>query len=109
MDNNVEKALLDLKDYIENTKEYRRVLELKKDMEKSSRVVELIDEIKKVQKEYVKNSDNEKLAKTLKKLEKKLEEIPIYSEYIKNLEKVNDMIFVIKEELNDYFDKKINI
>ena len=109
MDNNVEKALLDLKDYIENTKEYRRVLELKRDMEKSSKVVELIDEIKKVQKEYVKNSDNEELAKTLKTLEKKLEEIPIYSEYIKNLEKVNDMIFVIKEELNDYFDKKINI
>ena len=109
MDKNVEGALLDLKSYIENTKEYRRVLELKKDMEKSSRVVELIEKIKTVQKEYVKSSDNEDLAKTLKKLEKKLNEIPIYSQYIKNLEKVNDMIFVIREELNDYFDKKINI
>ena len=109
MDRNVEDAVIDLKNYIENTKQYRKVIELKKKMEKSSNIMKLIEEIKNLQKEYVKNNNDEDIGKALKNLEKKLNEIPIYSEYNKNLEEINDIIYFVREELNSYFDKKINI
>ena len=109
MNKELEKSVKDLKNYIENCPEYIKVLELKNKMEKSSSIRELVEEIKNTQKKYVKSGYDEKLGKQLKNLEKKLKEIPIYSEYFKNLEKINDMIFTIKEELNEYFYKKINI
>ncbi len=109
MNKELEKSVKDLKDYIENCPEYIKVLELKNKMEKSSRISKLINEIKDMQKKYVRSGYDEKVGKELKNLEKKLNEIPIYLEYNKNLEKINDMIFVVKEELNEYFYKKINI
>ena len=109
MNKELENSVEDLKNYIENCPEYIKILELKRQMEKSSSIRELIEEIKNTQKKYVKSGYDENLGKQLKNLGKKLKEFPIYLEYIKNLEKINDMIFTIKEELNDYFDKKINI
>ena len=109
MNKELEDSVEDLKNYIENCPEYIKILELKRQMEKSSSIRKLIEEIKNTQKKYVKSGYDENLGKQLKNLEKKLKEFPIYLEYIKNLEKINDMIFTIKEELNDYFYKKINI
>ena len=109
MNKELEKSVRDLKDYIESCPEYIKVLELKKKMEKSSVVSKLIDEIKDTQKKYVRSGYDENVGKHLKNLEKKLKEIPIYLEYNKNLDKINDMIFTVKEELNEYFCKKMNI
>ena len=113
MNKELEKSVRDLKNYIENCPEYIKVLELKSKMEKSSNINTLIKEIKKTQKKYIRSGYDEKVGKELKNLEKKLneilKEIPIYLEYNKNLKKINDKIFTVKEELNDYFEKKINI
>ena len=109
MNKELEKSVKDLKNYIENCPEYIKILELKSQMEKSSNIRKLIEEIKNTQKKYVRSGYDEKVGKQLKNLEKKLKKIPIYSEYNKNLEKIYHMIFTIKEELNDYFYKKMNI
>ncbi len=74
----------------------------------NSRVNKLVQELKDTQKEYIRNEKDPELKKKLQNIEKKLNEIPIYHEYNKNLEKINDQLFVVKEELNEYFDKKIN-
>ena len=109
MNSELEKSVRELKNYIENCYEYSKILELKSKMEKSSNINTLIAEIKETQKKYIRSGYDEKVGKDLKNLEKKLKEIPIYLEYNKNLEKINDMILTVKEELNDYFEKKINI
>ena len=40
--------------------------------------------------------------------EQELNEIPIYAEYSNNLEVVNNMINLVKDELNDYFYHVLN-
>ena len=80
MNKELEKSIKDLKKYIENCPEYIKILELKSQMEKSSNVRKLIEEIKDTQKKYVKSDYDENLGKQLKNLEKRLNEISIYSE-----------------------------
>lgn len=109
MNNSIEKAVIDLKDYIENTEEYKKVILLKNKMKDNSTVQELIKEVKKTQQEYIKSNRDEKIEAKLKDINKKLNDIPIYHEYVKELDKVNDMIYIVKEELNEYFVKKMNI
>ena len=109
MNSELEKSVIDLKNYIENTLEYKKVIVLKNKMEKSSKLQKIIKEIKEKQKEYIKNGQTKEDEKVLKNLEKELNKIPIYVEYNKNLKVVNDMIFIVKEELNEYFYEKINI
>ena len=92
---------------IKNSKEYKKCITLKKQMDSNEDIKSLVSRIKSLQKKYIRtNDDNIKLE--LEKLEKKLEEIPIYHIYIDNLEKVNNMINYVKDELNDYFDKLLN-
>ena len=70
MNKELEKSVKDLKNYIENSLEYIKILELKSQMEKSSNIRKLIEEIKNTQKKYVKSGYDEKLGKQLKNLEK---------------------------------------
>ncbi len=109
MNKSLETAVIDLKNYIENTPEYKKVILLKDKMKDNSNIQSLIKEIKKTQQEYIKSNKDEKVEAKLKEINQKLKEIPIYHEYIKELDKVNDMIYVVKEELNEYFVKKMNI
>ena len=44
----------------------------------------------------------------VKKLEKELNEIPLYVRYMEHLERVNQMINYVKDELNDYFYHVLN-
>ena len=44
----------------------------------------------------------------LDEVKNKLNEIPIYVIYNQNLEKVNEMINLVKDELNTYFDNLLN-
>ncbi len=94
-------------DYITNTEEYKNTLKLKNQMSKNIELTNLIEEVKSLQKEYIKtNSSNIKRKLDDKTLQ--LEKYPIYISYNNNLEKVNQMIGYVNDELNDYFEKVVN-
>lgn len=79
-------------------------------MQKNEDLKIKIEEIKNLQKKYVRTDFEDKnIAQELRKKEEALNEIPIFVEYNRNLEEVNKKIELVKEELNDYFNQKFNI
>ena len=92
---------------IKNSKEYKTCIELKSKMDSNEDINSLVKEIKKLQKKYI-NTNDSNIKMKLDELENRLNEIPIYHIYLDNLEKVNQMIDYVKEELNNYFDLLLN-
>ena len=92
---------------IKNSKEYKKCIELKEKMNSNDEINFLVKEIKLKQKKYIRSNDSNILGE-LNELEERLNCIPIYHVYTKNLEKVNEYINYVKDELNDYFDKLLN-
>ena len=103
MVNIMNKELDELVSYIKNTSSYKNCISIKKKMDENEEICSLIEEIKSLQKKYVKSNYDDSIKEKLDKLESKLNSIPIYVEYNNNLEKVNEMIDLVKDELNDYF------
>ena len=101
------KSLDEVVDCIKESKEYKKCLELKDKMKDNDEINSLVKEIKLKQKKYIKTNDSNILSE-LNELEERLNCIPIYHIYTKNLEKVNEYINYVKDELNDYFDKLLN-
>ncbi len=94
-------------DYITNTESYQNTIKLKEQMNNNKELNDLIEEIKSLQKKYIKNN-SVSIKQELDEKTKELEEYPIYNIYNKNLEEVNQMIDYVNDELNDYFEKVIN-
>ncbi len=90
-----------------NSNDYKSCIQLKEKMSTNKEICELVDKIKVLQKKYVRENGEEVLEE-LKLLEERLNEIPIYVIYMQHLEKVNEMINYVKDELNDYFYKVLN-
>lgn len=90
-----------------NSDDYKSCIQLKEKMSTNKEICELVDKIKVLQKKYVRENGEEVLEE-LKLLEERLNEIPIYVIYMQYLEKVNEMINYVKDELNDYFYKVLN-
>lgn len=101
------KALDEIIKTIVNSSDYKKCLELKEKMKDNEEIIKLIEKIKSQQKEYVKTR-NSAIKNNLDELEKELRGIPIYYEYNKSLEKVNEMISLVRDELNLYFDNLLN-
>ena len=99
----------ELIDYIKNTIEYKKCLELKSRMSNNSNINNLIENIKNLQKKYIKSSYDSDIKVELDKLNDELNNIPLYITYSENLEKVNQMISYVNDELTDYFYKVLNI
>ena len=76
-------------------------------MASNEELASLIEKIKKLQKKYVNTNDQELLVE-LEKLEEELNNIPIYVIYMQYLEKVNEKIEFVKDELNNYFYEVLN-
>lgn len=102
------KAIDEVISCITESSEYKNCILLKKQMDSNEEIVELVDEIKKIQKDYIKSNYNNDLKKELDSKVKKLESIPIYNIYLNNLDVVNSKIDLVKDELNDYFYKLFN-
>ena len=100
--------LNDLIEYIKNTKEYKECLELQDKMSTNFELVSLIEEIKKMQKKYIKSNYDSSLKEELDSLSDKLNSIPIYNIYLKNLSEVNDKLDYVRDNLNNYFDELLN-
>lgn len=100
-------ALNEVINTIVNSDDYKKCIELKNTMSSNEELVSLIEKIKKLQKKYVNTNDQEILVE-LEKLEEELNNIPIYVIYMQYLEKVNEKIEFVKDELNDYFYEVLN-
>lgn len=105
---NVYKAIDELIDTIINSNEYKTCVSLKEKMSTNTEVMNLIENIKKMQKKYIRSEYDKEIKKELDSLEEELMNIPIYHMYNDSLEKVNEMINYVKDELNDYFNKLLN-
>ncbi len=91
---------------IKESEDYQECIKLKEKMKKNAELMQLIDTLKTLQKEYVKNGYQDK--EKLEEVENKLYEIPIYVTYMERLEKVNQMISYVEDDLNDYFYQLFN-
>lgn len=91
---------------IQESEDYQECIKLKEKMKKNAELMQLIDTLKTLQKEYVKNGYQDK--EKLEEVENKLYEIPIYVTYMERLEKVNQMISYVEDDLNDYFYQLFN-
>lgn len=101
------KALEEVVSCICNSKEYQNCIILKKQMNENDEVKELVDKVKKYQKKYV-NTHDKNIKLELDNLERQLNEIPLYTIYLQNLEIVNEKIDYVKDSLNEYFDQLLN-
>lgn len=101
------KELEEVINTIINSDDYESCIQLKEKMSTNKEICELVEKIKVLQKKYVRENGEEVLEE-LKLLEERLNEIPIYVIYMQHLEKVNEMINYVKDELNDYFYKVLN-
>lgn len=107
MVNQLNKELEEVINTIINSDDYKSCIQLKEKMSANKEICGLVDKIKVLQKKYVRENGEEVLEE-LKLLEERLNEIPIYVIYMQHLEKVNEMINYVKDELNDYFYKVLN-
>ena len=71
-------------EYITNTDSYKNTIKLKEQMDNNTELTKLMEDIKKLQKEYIKSND-ENIKKKLNDKVSKLEEYPIYKSYNKYL------------------------
>lgn len=87
--------------------EFKDCIRLKEKMEKSDEIKELVQTIKKLQKQLIK-TDDPSVREELEKVQDRLNSIPLFDSYQKNLAKVNDKIEFIKDEINNYFFEVVN-
>ena len=102
-------SLDELIDLIKNSNEYKEVIRLKKEINEDKELVKLIDEVRSAQQKYIKSNYGKKEKEEMDGKIELLNNNKLYVFYSYNLDKVNDMIHIICEELNDYFYSITNI
>lgn len=103
MEKPLNKAIDTVISCIVDSYDYQMCLQLKEQMSNNSDLVDLMETIKKQQKQYVQSQYDEGYYQKLEELTGKLEQIPLYVVYSQYLENVNRKISWIIDELNDYF------
>ena len=101
----------DLVDTIKSSDEYKRYLELEEKVKNNKEIMPLINEVKDIEKSIVNSKskkDTESLKKELDNKLTKLEDYPLYNEYIELQEEFNNLFGTIKDKLNNYFEDKIS-
>ncbi len=109
VNNDTKKSLDELIDYIKSSEDYKKVITLKKEIDKDTKLKKLISDVKVCQKKYVRSSFDEKIKKELDSKLEKLNTNHLFVTYSYYLDKVNDMIKLVKDELNEYFYQITNI
>ncbi len=105
---NLYKKLDDVILCIKESNEYKNVIDIKKKMDSNEELKKKINDIKLLQKKYVKSNYDSFVKKDLDKLNDELLEVPIYRIYLDNLSVVNEKIEYVKDSLNDYFYNLFN-
>lgn len=102
------KALDEVISVITTSRDYCICIELQEKMKKNQNLMNLIDDLKDAQKRYVKSNYDRTIKNEMDLLKEKLQQIPIYVSYMAHLEKVNDMISYVEDDLNHYFYQLLN-
>lgn len=103
MNNSLNAKLDDIINYIKNTDAYKNYLKTKKLMSENHELMSMIDEVKKYQKDIVRNIDKKDKEIKYKQLLDRLMEDPLYLEYMEYLDEVNNMLNIFENKLNKYF------
>lgn len=104
---NILKAIDEVIISIQSSKEYKSCISLKEKMSHNKEIMDMIQNIKTLQKKYIRTSDEE-IKKELDVCIEELNKIPIYYEYQNSLKLVNEMIDYVKSSLNEYFYSILN-
>ena len=105
----IDNKLGEIINYIKDSQEYKNYLKSKEYMDCSLEIKKLIDEIKQYQKEIVRNPSKKNiLDKKINDNLNLLNEDPLYIEYTKNLEEINNMLTIFENKINNYFNNIFN-
>jgi len=95
--------------YIKNTKAYQDYLKAESLLQDDANVCELIEKIKRYQKELVNNKGKkDELELKINDCLNKLNTNPIYLEYKENQDEINNMLVIFENKLNKYFTDIFN-
>ncbi len=107
--NKEEKDKLDeIVKYITESSDYKKMIKYKEKVSENKELLDLINEVKSLQKKYIRSKKEENIKKELDSkisLLEKYDEFVIYNYY---LDKVNTNLELVKEKINNYFDKLFN-
>ena len=99
-------------DIVKNSEENRKYIEVSNKMKDHKEIMTLIDEIKSLQKQLVKeqslNRDIASIDNEINNKLKQLEEYPIYLEYIYLQEDLNESIGLVKERIEKHINSITN-
>ena len=90
-------------DSIIKSDEYKKSLELKEKMNNDKDLMNLIDEVRVLQKKYIRSNYDKTIKEELDNKNEILNKNLLYNEYNYYLDIVNQKINIIKDELNNYF------
>lgn len=112
MNDNILKKVDELVNYIKNSNDYIKYQQLVKEVKSNNEIMNIIEEVKLLQKtavnkEYLKE-DTKDINKKIKTNLEKLEAYPIYQEMTYLQEDLNNLFMTIKNMLDDYINKQIN-
>lgn len=112
MKNNILDKTDELVEYIKSSKNYKKYQELSKRVKDNKEIMDIINEIKALQKKAVRKEYNHEdvtdINKEINKKLEKLNEYPIYQEMTYLEEDLNNLFILIKERLDNYISKQIN-
>ena len=94
----------ELTNKIKEDKLYKDYMKLRQELKKDENITKTIDEIKRLQRKYVKaNYQDKEALEKINSLTSELEEIPLYAIYQQKEEELNNNLVFIKEGLRDTF------
>lgn len=100
----IEDKLDEIVEYIKNTDSYKNYLKAKDILESKKNLKIIIENIKRLQKEIIKNPNNKiELESELNKNIKLLESDIVYNQYTNYLSDVNNMLAIFENKINKYF------
>ena len=97
---------------IENSKEYKLYQNINKSLNNNKEIKALVSEIKRLQQKSVKLEHNKDIKykevdKEIEQKVKKLNSIPLYQEYIRRMNDLNDILSESSNQIEKYINNKI--
>lgn len=96
--------ILEIIEYIQTTESYQNYLKARKILEQNEKIMNLINDIKTLQKELVKNqSKKEELDLKIKEKLNILNTEPSYLEFQTYQDEINNLLIIFENKINKYF------
>lgn len=112
MDNIILSKIEEIVNIIKNSEEYQKYIEVSNKMKNNKEIMNLIDEVKSLQKNLVKeqalSNDISLIDEEINKKLKQLEEYPIYLEYTYLQEDLDNSISLVKTSIEKYINNITN-